>query len=236
MKVAVTPSQSNGEALQRSRRGNSKTPSLANDTAYIKELVQDLFTTSIKICKQRKNIGVCPSGGPGPPGRPGPKGDQGRRGRKGPRGIMGQPGESGKQGIVGPPGMKGEKGVKGALGPPGMAGNKGEPGQSISPPEVKISSPELTVNESNTASLLCSASGNPAAQITWRKVNGSLPSNRTQVSSEGLLTIKNVRLEDAGKYACVARNILRTTEKHTKLFVHSKSLQASITLSCQPVV
>ena len=78
------------------------------------------------------------------------------------------------------------------------------------------------MNESNTAVLLCSVSVNPVSQVAWSGVRGVLPSNRTKVSSEGLLQINEVRLEDAGNYKCVARNILGREEKLASLAVQSK--------------
>ena len=166
-----------------------------------------------KICHNSRNF--CPRGLPGPTGK---------RGRKGSKGMMGQPGRSGKQGIMGPRRIRGEKGIKADTGAPGIPGMKGEPGESISAPKVTVSTSQLTVNESNTASLLCSASGNPSPQVVWSRVNGSLPSNRTKVTSDGLIQIKDARLEDAGKYKCVARNILGKEEAITSLIVQSKSL------------
>ena len=136
--------------------------------------------------------------------------------------MMGQPGRSGKEGIMGPPGMRGEKGIKGDTGAPGIPGMKGEPGESISVPKITLSSSQLTVNESTTASLLCSASGNPAPQIAWSRENGVLPSNRTKGTLEGLMQIEDARLDDAGKYKCVARNILGRKEEVVSLIVQSK--------------
>ena len=123
---------------------------------------------------------------------------------------------------MGPPGIRGEKGIKGDIGPPGIPGIKGEPGESISAPKVTISASRLTVNDSNTAALFCSATGNPAPKISWSRVNESFPSSRTKVTSDGLLQIKNVRLEDAGKYKCMARNILGKEEKSATLVVQSR--------------
>jgi len=137
--------------------------------------------------------------------------------------MMGQPGRSGKQGIMGPRRIRGEKGIKADTGAPGIPGMKGEPGESISAPKVTVSTSQLTVNESNTASLLCSASGNPAPQVAWSRMNGTLPSNRTKVTSEGLMQIADARLEDAGKYKCEARNILGRKEDDAGLVVQSKS-------------
>ena len=185
------------------------------------------FISTLNICKKRGTLSVCPRGLPGPPGRAGPKGDkgnQGRRGRKGSQGMMRQPGRSGKQGIMDPPGIRGEKGIKGDTGAPGIPGMKGEPGESFSAPKVTVSNSRLTVNESTTVSLLCSASGNPAPQITWSRENGVLSSNRTKVTAEGLMQIDDARLEDAGKYKCVGQNILGRKEEVASLVVQSKHL------------
>ena len=204
-------------------------PISSNDSHFIKQVLEDMFTTSLKICQKRGNFNVCPRGRPGPPGRAGTKGDkgnEGRKGRKGSQGIMGPPGRSGKQGITGPTGIRGEKGIKGDIGPPGIPGIKGEPGESISAPKVTISpASQLTVNESNTAVFFCSVSGNPTAKLTWTKVNGSLPSDRGKVTSDGLLQLKDVRLEDAGKYRCMAQNLLGNDEEVTTLIVQSRRLK-----------
>ena len=195
----------------------------------MKEVLEDVVTSSFeKICQKSGSLNVCPRGLPGPPGRRGRKGSQGTMGppgRGGKQGIMGPPGRGGKQGIMGPPGIRGEKGIKGNIGPPGMPGIKGEPGESISAPKVTISpASQLIVNESNTAALFCSATGNPAPQLSWVRVDGSLPRNRIKVKSDGLMqiAIDDVRLEDAGKYKCKARNILGKDENTANLVVQSK--------------
>ena len=181
----------------------------------MRAVLEDVVTSSFKkICQKRGSLNVCPRGPPGPPGR---------RGRKGSQGVMGPPGRGGKQGIMGPPGIRGEKGIKGDIGRQGIQGVKGEPGESISVPQVTISpASQLTVNESNTAALFCSATGNPAPQLSWVRVDGSLPSNRIKVTSDGLMQISDVRLEDAGKYKCTARNILGKDENAANLVVQSK--------------
>ena len=211
--------------LVRFKRVVSSSTSSNDSGQFIKKALEDIVTTSLKICQKRGNLNVCQRGRPGPPGRAGnkgSKGNEGRRGRKGSPGIMGPPGKSGKQGIMGPPGIRGEKGIKGDIGPPGMPGVKGEPGESISEPEVTISPTSLTVNESNIAVFLCSVTGNPTANVTWTKINASLPSERTKVTSDGLLQIKDVRLEDAGRYRCMAKNLLGNDEEVTTLIVQSE--------------
>jgi len=128
-------------------------------------------------------------------------------------------------------GLEEKKGIKGDIGPPGIPGIKGEPGESISVPKVTITPAlQLTVNESNAAVFFCSASGNPTANVTWTKVNGSLTSDRTKVTSDGLLQIKDVRLEDSGKYICVARNLLGIDEKVATLIIQSRLQISSLYL------
>ena len=60
--------------------------------------------------------------GIGPTGPPGPKGEKGDSGPKGEKGDQGPKGEKGEQGLIGPDGPKGEKGDVGPQGPPGTAG------------------------------------------------------------------------------------------------------------------
>lgn len=187
-------------------------------------MMEEIVSSALKICHNKAALNVSPRGRPEPPGRAGTKGDKGRKGRKGPQRIMGPPGRGGKQGNMGPAGIRGEKGIKGDIGPPGLAGipgTKGEPGESFSRPKVTISPPQLIVNETNTASLLCSASGNPAAQISWSKVNGSF-TGRTKVTSDGQVQIIGVRMKDAGEYKCVARNILGKNEQTASLVIQSR--------------
>ena len=203
----------------------------------MKEFLEDVVISSFKKICRTGGFSICPRGMPGPPGK---------RGEKGFQGIMGPPGQIGTQGIIGPPGIGGEKGIKGDIGPPGIPGisgdigepgipgikgdigppgipgTKGEPGETISAPKVTISPPQLTVNESNTAALFCSATGNPVPQVSWSRVSASLPSNRTNLTSDGLIQIVDARLEDAGKYKCVARNILGKDEQTARLVVQSK--------------
>ena len=112
---------------------------------------------------------------------------------------MGSPGKNGKQGIMGPAGPKGDpglKGQKGGAGSAGMPGTKGEPGESISAP-VAVSPTNLTVNESGTASLQCSVSGNPEPAVVWSK-RGNLSEVSESAVSKGRLLLKNVKANDSG--------------------------------------
>ena len=169
--------------------------------------------------------------------RAGPKGNTGRRGRPGTRGKpsppgrpgpVGPPGKHGPIGRQGPMGTKGDVGIPGETGPvgprgpPGMKGDKGDPGQSISAPSLLQGPVGMTVNESQTAILKCTADGNPRPIVTWSKLNSSLPVGRHVVESSGALTVKDVRPEDDGVYSCKAKNLLGQVNTSAKLTVQCK--------------
>ena len=173
-------------------------------------------------------------GRPGPPGKPGPRGPPGKHGSVGPQGSIGVKGDLGVPGVPGPTGPRGppgEKGVKGDLGllgvpgpvgprgPPGEEGTKGEPGQSIRAPSLLQRPVETTVNESQTAIFKCTADGNPTPQVTWSRMNSSLPVGRHVVESSGALVVKDVRPGDKGLYNCRAENLLGSVNHSAKLIV-----------------
>ena len=201
---------------------------------------KDTAETTIKISKHllsqwRAHLcqcATCSSGPPGPPGPPGAKGARGRRGQKGrtgnkgDRGIMGSPGKSGKQGIMGPAGLRGEpgtKGEKGDIGPAGMPGTKGEPGESISSPTALVSPEMLTVNEGESASYQCSASGNPEPAVSWSKLGNRSKIIQSAVSG-GKLELKKVTGNDSGLYQCSVTNVLGDSRKVVRLTVNCKFL------------
>ena len=158
----------------------------------------------------------------GPPGSPGPKGNDGQRGqagKKGPRGIMGLQGPPGRPGSKGPLGIKGKNGPRGM---PGPRGPSGRPGQSAAAPDVIISPPSLTVNETDSAAFYCSATGNPRPVIVWRKLNGSVAKYRSDTTSSGRLVINGSLFSDRGIYKCQARNILGMAQTETSLVVNGK--------------
>ena len=171
------------------------------------------------------------------PCRAGPKGNTGRRGRPGTRGRAGPPGRPGSNGspgkhgpigsqgpmgIKGDVGMPGDPGPVGPRGPPGMKGDKGAPGRSISAPSILQRPDGMTVNESQTAVLKCTADGNPSPKVTWSKLNSSLPVGRHVVESSGALIVKDVRPGDGGVYGCRAENLLGQVKASAKLTVQCK--------------
>ena len=110
-------------------------------------------------------------------------------------------------------------GPVGPRGPPGEEGTKGEPGQTIRAPSLLQRPVETIVNESQTAILKCTADGNPTPQITWSKMNSSLPVGRHVVESSGALVLKDVRPGDEGLYNCRAENLLGNVNRSAKLIV-----------------
>ena len=159
--------------------------------------------------------------------RSGPKGSTGRRGKPGNRGRPGPEGPPGKHGPQGHMCLKGDLGVPGdpdPAGPPGLPGQKGvkgEPGKPISALSLLQRPVETTVNESQTAILKCVADGNPTPQVTWSKLNSSLPAGRHMITSSALI-VKDVRSEDDGVYRCRAENLLGSINATAKLIVQCK--------------
>jgi len=155
----------------------------------------------------------------------GPKGPRGRRGprgftgRKGSRGHPGDPGPHGKQGVTGLPGQKGERGIQGITGPRGFPGVKGDPGESISMPTVVISPIKQTVRENQNVVFQCSAMGNPQPTITGFRSDASRWTVRFRSKAGGKLEGRRVTLADAGKYICVGKNLLGSTNNSAMLIV-----------------
>ena len=199
----------------------------AQTTSNVKMLIkEELRLLQNQICVKDETL--CRSG---PKGSAGRRGRPGNRGRPGPPGRPGSEGPPGKHGPIGHPGLMGIKGDLGVpgdpgpvgpRGPPGEKGVKGEPGQSISAPSLKQRPVETTVNKSQTATLLCTADGNPSPKVTWSKLNSSLPVGRHIVESSGGLTVKDVRPGDEGDYSCRAENLLGNVNATAKLIVHCK--------------
>ena len=179
-----------------------------------------------KFCKASKK--VCPPGPPGPPGLTGSKGTRGRRGpqgtrgRRGAQGVMGPPGRAGKSGMTGPPGPKGEKGDRGLPRQNGVPGPRGRPGQTISTPNMVLSPTEQIGDEGENTAFHCSVSGNPRPTVEWLFNEEKLLSGGKHLIEEGKLTIKYLNYTDAGKYNCVATNILGSSNGSATLTVRGK--------------
>ena len=65
----------------------------------------------------------------------------------------------------------------------------------LGPPEIIFLSPNTTVNEGESVTLTCNATGPPPANITWSKNNEDVT-----------FPLNNITREDAGSYQCEADN------------------------------
>ena len=217
------------EIISRQKRSsveNLKQKSSLTSSVVITLIKQEFNLLQNQVCA--KDHTLC---------RPGPKGNKGRRGRPGLRGKPGPPGRTGLEGppgkhgpigSAGPMGIKGDVGLPGnpgafgPSGPPGVKGAKGEPGKSISAPSLIERPVGMTVNESQTAMLKCTAVGSPSPKVLWGKVNSVLPVGRHVVESNGALILKDVRPGDDGLYSCKAENLMGQVNASAKLTVQCK--------------
>ena len=204
-----------------------------NNSAQLKLLIkEELRLLQNQICaKDRTLCRPGPRGNTGRRGKPGSRGKPGLPGRPGPTGRPGPegtPGKHGPIGLQGPMGVKGDLGIPGnpgpagPTGPPGEKGAKGEAGKSISAPSLLQRPDKKTTNESQTAIFKCTVDGNPFPQVTWSKLNSSLPVGRHVVQSSGALILKDVRPGDKGVYTCTAENLLGSVNASAKLVVQCK--------------
>ena len=93
-------------------------------------------------------------------------------------------------------------------------------------PHFTVSPPaQLEMNIRQNITVRCQASGDPQPTVTWMKENGELPAGRSKVSVDGSLKIWNAKLEDSGKYTCVASSneIFNNALSSMKLSVKGKN-------------
>ncbi|XP_049522395.1 Down syndrome cell adhesion molecule-like protein Dscam2 [Dermacentor silvarum] len=98
-------------------------------------------------------------------------------------------------------------------------------------PVLEHAFPEIQVAPGSSASLKCSASGNPLPQVTWTLDGEVVPEHYhvrigDYVSSERLVhsyvNLTSVRVEDGGLYSCVARNSAGQASHSARLVVPGK--------------
>ncbi|KAH8025623.1 hypothetical protein HPB51_010684 [Rhipicephalus microplus] len=98
-------------------------------------------------------------------------------------------------------------------------------------PVLEYAFPEVQVTPGGSASLKCSASGNPLPQVTWTLDGEVVPEHYhvrigDYVSSERLVhsyvNLTSVRVEDGGLYSCVARNSAGQASHSARLVVPGK--------------
>ena len=82
-------------------------------------------------------------------------------------------------------------------------------------PKITVIPQKSQIKIGESTEFTCIASGSPVPDLTWRKLNGSLPANSTVQG--GVLTITNVTKNDAGLYECSALNIEGSTNQSSLL-------------------
>ena len=75
--------------------------------------------------------------------------------------------------------------------------------------------------EKQNVTIVCTASGQPLANITWSKAVGRFPEDRTEVKN-GALTIYSVTRNDGGTYICSAENILGSATHTAQIMIFSR--------------
>ena len=89
------------------------------------------------------------------------------------------------------------------------------------PPRIQLAPGPTYAKKGQRVTLpKCHVTGFPAPVVTWRKIPGSLPKDKT-VQNRGLLTVGAASKHDIGSYTCHAKNTLGETSAVTSLVVWS---------------
>ncbi|XP_042204885.1 roundabout homolog 2-like [Homarus americanus] len=67
----------------------------------------------------------------------------------------------------------------------------------------------------------CQVSGDPAPQVSWRRVRGNLPDDRTEILDDHTLRIARVTPGDEDTYVCEAVNVVGTARTNATLTVYT---------------
>jgi hemicentin len=85
---------------------------------------------------------------------------------------------------------------------------------------------DYTVIVNSPLQMSCEANGLPPPVISWNRDGAEINSSATEgtrLLSNGALRFNRVRLEDAGRYECVASNVAGRASRMVTLSVHGKS-------------
>ena len=89
------------------------------------------------------------------------------------------------------------------------------------PPRIQLApGPTYAKTGQNVTLPKCHVTGFPVPVVTWRKIPGSIPKDRT-VQDGGLLTVGVVGKHDIGSYVCDAKNSLGEASAVTSLVILS---------------
>ena len=86
-------------------------------------------------------------------------------------------------------------------------------------PNVTLRQCPTVVNESNAATLYCSATGNPVPSIKWIRRNAG---EVTVVSNNSSLEFEAINRNESGLYQCIANNSIGNDSKNCAVDVQCK--------------
>ncbi|XP_078466780.1 contactin-4-like isoform X1 [Lampetra fluviatilis] len=89
-------------------------------------------------------------------------------------------------------------------------------------PRIEVGfSPKTHTLLGHTVRLECFALGNPVPVISWRKIDGQLPSKAYLMEANAVLEIPNFQHEDGGNYECNAENVAGKNSAQGKITVYA---------------
>jgi len=95
-------------------------------------------------------------------------------------------------------------------------------------PQFTVRPPAQLQKEANqNITVRCQAIGDPQPKVTWMKENGELPVRRSKVNVDGSLKIWNPKVEDSGKYTCIASS--------NEFFKSVSTMKLTVKRACKPV-
>uniref|UniRef100_A0A4W3J257 Contactin 1 n=1 Tax=Callorhinchus milii TaxID=7868 RepID=A0A4W3J257_CALMI len=89
------------------------------------------------------------------------------------------------------------------------------------PADIRIRFTDTQVLMGQNLTLECFALGNPIPEITWKKIDGSLPSSAELSTFSSVLKLINIQPEDEGIYECEARNSKGKDKIEGRITVHA---------------
>ncbi|XP_052285983.1 basement membrane-specific heparan sulfate proteoglycan core protein-like isoform X3 [Dreissena polymorpha] len=107
----------------------------------------------------------------------------------------------------------------------GYVGTPSQPGGSCRPqnqdrrPEVVVTPLRLDEPEGSTVIFQCQVSGEGPFNVVWSRLDSRQLPDRATVGPRYSMTIRNVKLEDAGRYRCTATNRHGNTRREVELRV-----------------
>eukprot|EP00794_Sanderia_malayensis_P006842 gene6842-7610_t len=82
---------------------------------------------------------------------------------------------------------------------------------------------KLVQSESgHNVTVVCDVQGFPEPTVTWERVDGTMPTNAVILNGSRLLQLNNVKPEDSGDYACIARNFLAQQRAQASLIIRER--------------